>query len=94
MPLSWAWAQLGRRAHERTAKRFVPIGYPTESQRASGATGGAIGVHGPRRSFAWAGGWNATVDWTRGCVAVATDEAITKIAAWVARHPGAPIHIG
>jgi murein L,D-transpeptidase YafK len=62
---------------------FIPVGYPTLAQRRRGATGGAVGIHGPRHAFAWAGRANTWVDWTRGCIAVATDGAIREIAAWV-----------
>jgi murein L,D-transpeptidase YafK len=72
---------------------FVPVGYPTPDQRRQGLSGGDIGVHGPKRRFAWAGRLNAGVDWTRGCIAVATDEAIALVVRWVKRHPGALIHI-
>jgi murein L,D-transpeptidase YafK len=72
---------------------FIPIGYPTEEQRRHGATGGDVGIHGPKRSFAWAGPANTWVDWTRGCVAVATDEAIGEIAAWVRRERPASVHL-
>jgi murein L,D-transpeptidase YafK len=62
---------------------FIPIGYPTASQRRDGYTGSAIGIHGPSRTFAWAGWMNTAADWTEGCIAVASDEAINEIAAWV-----------
>jgi murein L,D-transpeptidase YafK len=62
---------------------FIPISYPTASQRRDGCTGSAIGIHGPSRTFAWAGWMNTAADWTEGCIAVASDEAINEIAAWV-----------
>jgi hypothetical protein len=72
------------RASERFHK-FVPVGYPTEAQRAEGRTGSAIGVHGPDARFEWLGAATAWVDWTNGCIAVATRGEIDAIAEWVAR---------
>lgn len=63
--------------------RFVPVGYPTEAQRAEGRTGSAIGVHGPDARFAWLGAATAWVDWTNGCMAVGTRREIDSIAEWV-----------
>jgi murein L,D-transpeptidase YafK len=62
---------------------FIPMGYPTKEQIAKGWTGGDIGIHGPDRHFALLGGATLWVDWTAGCVAVGSDEAIQAIAAWV-----------
>ena len=63
--------------------KFIPVGYPTSAQVQSGFTGGAIGIHGPvRGNKIWS--WPVSlVDWTRGCIAVATDEQITFIADWI-----------
>ena len=49
----------------------------------NGYTGSAIGIHGPSRIFARAGWMNTVADWTEGCIAVASDEAIDEIAAWM-----------
>lgn len=65
--------------------RFVPVGYPTEAQRAEGRTGSAIGVHGPDARFAWLGAATAWVDWTNGCIAVGTRREIDTISEWVTR---------
>jgi murein L,D-transpeptidase YafK len=62
---------------------FIPVGYPTKEQLAKGLTGGDIGIHGPDRHFAQLGAATVWVDWTAGCVAVGSDEAIQAIAAWV-----------
>ena len=62
---------------------FIPIGYPTKDQAAAGFTGAEIGLHGPDRHFRWLGRVNVWFDWTAGCVAVGSDEAIHEIAAWV-----------
>jgi murein L,D-transpeptidase YafK len=72
------------RASERF-HRFVPVGYPSASQRAEGRTGSAIGVHGPDARFRWLGVASAWVDWTDGCIAVATRGEIDAIAGWVTR---------
>lgn len=65
--------------------RFIPIGYPTAAQRRQGFTGDAVGVHGPARAMRWLGSTVTHVDWTNGCVAVATDAEIEAIEAWVRR---------
>jgi len=62
---------------------FIPIGYPTADQKKKGYTGRDVGLHGPSRSFAFAGGLNTLVNWTDGCVAVGTDREITEISEWV-----------
>jgi len=62
---------------------FVPVGYPTEQQRRDGRTGGAIGVHGPDRRFKLLGRITTWIDWTQGCIAVSSDQAIYDIAHWV-----------
>jgi murein L,D-transpeptidase YafK len=62
---------------------FIPVGYPTQEQAVQGFTGADVGVHGPDRHYAWLGGASLWVDWTSGCVAVGSDEAIQTIAAWV-----------
>ena len=67
---------------------FIHVGYPTPAQARLGFTGSAIGIHGPPR------GWQSvaelamlvTRDWTAGCIAVATDEEIEQVAAWVRKH--------
>jgi len=65
---------------------FIPVSYPTAAQRRRGFTGGEIGIHGPQRRFEWAGSWNTYVDWTDGCIALATlDEAI-EVATFVREH--------
>jgi murein L,D-transpeptidase YafK len=62
---------------------FVPVSYPTKSERAQGFTGGDIGVHGPPRYFRWLGTLTTWVDWTRGCIAVGSDDAISEVARWM-----------
>jgi murein L,D-transpeptidase YafK len=64
---------------------FIPVAYPTSAQRAEGRTGGDIGIHGPSRKHAWLGRLRNWVDWTDGCIAVATDDAIDAVVTWVAR---------
>jgi murein L,D-transpeptidase YafK len=70
---------------------FIPVGYPTEAQRRDGYTGSAIGVHGPDRRVRWAGRWANAFDTTSGCIGVATDAEMTKIAEFVRRAPVAEI---
>ena len=78
------YALAAPRASERF-HRFVPVGYPTEAQRAEGRTGSAIGVHGPDDRFRWLGPATVWADWTNGCIAVATRGEIDAVAEWVAR---------
>ena len=62
---------------------FIPIGYPTPEQKARGYTGTDVGVHGPLTTFDWAGVANTWVNWTDGCIAVASEYEIAEIAHWV-----------
>jgi murein L,D-transpeptidase YafK len=64
---------------------FVPVNYPTVEQARAGYTGGAIGVHGPDRRVRWAGFLVNAFDTTDGCVGIATDGEMTRIAEWVRR---------
>ncbi len=78
-----------RLGNPRPSKRFgtfIPLGYPTATQRKRGYTGSAVGVHGPDRRVRWAGPLNTLVNWTQGCIAVRSDDAVTQIAAWVKLH--------
>lgn len=63
---------------------FIPVGYPTPEQVLQGFTGDSIGIHGPAREFRCAGFLNTTVNWTRGCLAVASDRFILEIGRFVA----------
>jgi murein L,D-transpeptidase YafK len=72
---------------------FIPVGYPTAAQARRGLTGGAIGIHGPPRAFAWAGRANTAADWTAGCIAVGSDAEIERIAAWLRARRGAGVRI-
>jgi murein L,D-transpeptidase YafK len=66
---------------------FVPVQYPTPAQARLGFTGGAIGIHGPPRGWSFAElGALVAQDWTAGCIAVATDNDIEAIAAWIHQH--------
>ena len=65
---------------------FLPVGYPTSAERAAGYTGGAIGIHGPKRSYRWLGALALLEDWASGCIAVASDKEIDQIDAWVRAH--------
>lgn len=64
---------------------FIYVGYPTPEQKKAGYTGDAIGVHGPPRSSVNLGSANVAVDWTLGCIALASDPEIDAVAAWVKR---------
>ena len=67
---------------------FVPVGYPTAEQARMGFTGSAIGIHGPPRGYGTLAQLAMLVaqDWTIGCIAVATDEDIEAVAAWLRKH--------
>jgi hypothetical protein len=66
---------------------FIPVAYPTEEQRRLGFTGSAIGVHGPARGVRWLGSWVNLIDSTDGCVGIATDAEMRRIADFTrARH--------
>jgi murein L,D-transpeptidase YafK len=70
----------------RPSKRFgtfIPIGFPTEEQKKMGYSGSAVGVHGPPRWARWIGSLVNTFDLSDGCVGVARDSEIEKIASWV-----------
>jgi hypothetical protein len=62
---------------------FIPIGYPTAEQRRKGFTGRAVGVHGPDRRVRWLGRLVNTFDTSDGCVGLAKDEEMARIAQWV-----------
>jgi murein L,D-transpeptidase YafK len=64
-------------------KVFIPIGYPTLEQKQKAYSGSAIGIHGPYRTFRCAGFLNAAVNWTQGCLAVASDTFIKEIGRFV-----------
>ena len=42
-------------------------------------------MHGPARGYETMGELNVASDWTLGCIAVSSDEAIDFIAAWMKR---------
>ncbi len=62
---------------------FMPIGYPTLEQKRRGYTGSDVGLHGPKRAARCAGFLNVAVNWTQGCLAVASDIFIKEIAKFV-----------
>jgi murein L,D-transpeptidase YafK len=62
---------------------FLAVGYPNAAQRQLGYTGSDIGVHGPHRAFFWLRHATLWLDWTAGCIAVATQSDIEGIAEWV-----------
>lgn len=62
---------------------FIDVGYPTPSQRKKGYTGSAIGIHGPKQSLRFLGPMSSLVDWTAGCIALASNQEMDVIAQWV-----------
>lgn len=77
--------RLGKLRPSARYRSFIPIGYPTAEQSRQGYTGSLIGIHGPKRAFAWAGKWSTYVDWTQGCIAVGRDADIDEITAWLGK---------
>ncbi len=65
---------------------FIPIEYPTKEQQAMGYTGADVGIHGPNRLFAWLASINTWFDWTQGCIAVGSNDAINEISDWITQH--------
>lgn len=59
---------------------FLYVAFPTAEQKRRGLTGSEIGVHGPVRPFRCAGFLNTIVNWTQGCIAVASDAFIQEVA--------------
>ena len=84
---------LGQPRPSKKHKIFIPVGYPTRAQKKKGFTGNLIGIHGPKREFAWAGPLNTFHDWTKGCIAVGKDEEIATIVAWVESHRARRVYI-
>jgi L,D-peptidoglycan transpeptidase YkuD (ErfK/YbiS/YcfS/YnhG family) len=72
---------------------FVPMGYPTDEQRRAGYTGSAIGIHGPHRSARAGRALVNLFDTTDGCVGLATDDAMSAVAAWLRMRPGTHVLI-
>ena len=70
---------------------FVPIAYPTLEQRRRGLSGSAVGVHGPTRWLRRLGGLVNLFDTTDGCVGLATDAEMQRVATWVREHREADI---
>ena len=74
---------LGEPRGSREFHLFIPVGYPTTEQRKAGFTGGAVGIHGPKRGWRWLGRLANVYNWTGGCIAVNREQDIEAIAAWV-----------
>jgi murein L,D-transpeptidase YafK len=64
---------------------FIPIAYPTRSQARAGFTGAGVGIHGPPRGWDEAALPSTAVDWTLGCIATGSDDAVRAIANFVQR---------
>jgi hypothetical protein len=73
---------LGAPQQSKSFHLFIPVGYPTATQRRHGYTGSAIGVHGPPRAYQ--GPMSTDIDWTLGCIAVGTDDESGRVAEWLA----------
>ena len=73
--------------------RFLSVGYPTSQQKKQGYTGSAIGIHGPKKGFERWGRLNSRVNWTHGCIAVATHRVIVEIENWVRDQGVRKIHL-
>jgi hypothetical protein len=86
---------LGAPRASRSFHVFVPVAYPTPEQARLGFTGSAIGIHGPPRGVGGLARMAMLVraDWTAGCIAVATDDEIDEVAAWVRRHRVAGVRL-
>lgn len=79
--------KLGRPKNSSSGyKTFIPIRVPKR-------IGTAVGIHGPARGYRWLGPLNVSTDWTAGCIALATDNAIDEVAAFVKKHKAKKIHI-
>lgn len=63
--------------------KFIHIGYPTPQQKKNGYTGSNVGIHGPHRLARWLGRLNTYVNWTNGCLAVASDREMDEISRFV-----------
>ena len=75
---------LGMPRKSSTYGLFAPIGYPTPGQRQQGYSGGGVGIHGPHRRAAWLPGWMVNaLDTSDGCVGLATDADMQRVARWL-----------
>ena len=72
---------------------FIPVDYPNAEQRRAGYTGGDIGIHGPKKQWSWLGRLANWKDWTRGCIALNSEDGIREVAAWVERNRTARVEI-
>ena len=72
---------------------FIPIAYPNALDRKKGFTGGDVGIHGPKRFLVCGGAINIAINWTAGCLALASDPQILEIAEWVQKNPSTNIYI-
>jgi murein L,D-transpeptidase YafK len=77
---------LGNPRPSKLYGQFIPVGYPTTDEQARGFSGGEVGIHGPRRSSRWLGRLTVLADWTRGCIALATDRDLGVVARFVLTH--------
>ncbi len=82
--VGWAQTPLGHFTlaapiHSDRYHLFVPLVNPDPNRFSAWA----IGLHGPPRANKDDGHSNVESDWTLGCIAVASDAEIEKVAQWV-----------
>ena len=70
--------------------RAFLISYPNAADRARGATGGDIEIHGVSNALGWIGSFAVARDWTSGCIAMRNSD-IDEL--WRAVPAGTPIEI-
>ena len=70
--------------------RALLISYPNAADRARGATGGDIEIHGVPNSLGWIGSFAVARDWTAGCIAMRNSD-IDEL--WRTVPAGTPIDI-
>ena len=85
--------RLGAPRASQSFHTFIPVGYPTPSERQKGWTGSAVGIHGPPREARLLGEATVKIDWTLGCIAVSSDAIIDEVAGFVRKHADIQIRL-
>jgi len=70
--------------------RALLISYPNASDRARGATGGDVEIHGVPNTLGWIGSFAVARDWTAGCIAMRNSD-VDEL--WRSVPVGTPIEI-
>jgi len=70
--------------------RALLISYPNPADRARGATGGGIEIHGVPNTLGWIGSFAVARDWTAGCIGMRNAD-VDEL--WRAVPVGTPIEI-